>query len=168
MSEVIIYRTSNKHLDVSVKFEKDTVWLSQRQMSELFDKDSDTIGLHLKNIYSEKELDEKSTSELFSVVQTEGKRKVSRKIKFYNLDAIISVGYRVNKIRYSIPPMGHSTVERLSRERICYQWKATQWSRRKISGIAESNQSCCPCRRLWAAFFQRGKGNTERTETILL
>jgi len=96
MNEVIIYRTSDNHLDVSVKFEKDTVWLSQRQMSELFDKDSDTIGLHLKNIYSEKELDEKSTSELFSVVQSEGKRKVSRKIKFYNLDAIISVGYRVN------------------------------------------------------------------------
>ena len=68
-------------------------------MSELFEKDSDTIGLHLKNIYREQELSENSTTELFSVVQNEGKREVKRNIKFYNLDAIISVGYRVNSKR---------------------------------------------------------------------
>ena len=68
-------------------------------MAELFDKDSDTIGLHLKNIYSEEELEEKATTEDFSVVQTEGKRRVTRRIKFYNLDAILSVGYRVNSKR---------------------------------------------------------------------
>lgn len=84
---------------VRVMFEHETVWLSQRQMAELFDKDTDTIGLHLKNIYSEEELQEKSTTEFFSVVQTEGKRQVSRKIKHYNLDAVLSVGYRVNSKR---------------------------------------------------------------------
>jgi prophage maintenance system killer protein len=65
-------------------------------MAELFEKDSDTIGLHLKNIYKSGELDEKSTTEQSSVVRQEGNRQVKRKIKFYNLDAIISVGYRVN------------------------------------------------------------------------
>ena len=68
-------------------------------MAELFDKDSDTIGLHLKNIFKSGELDELSTTEFFSVVRMEGKRKVKRRIKFYNLDAIISVGYRVNSKR---------------------------------------------------------------------
>ena len=68
-------------------------------MAELFDKDSDTIGLHFKNIFNDGELDENSTTEYFSVVQKEGKRNVNRNIKFYNLDAIISVGYRVNSVR---------------------------------------------------------------------
>ncbi len=68
-------------------------------MAELFDKDSDTIGLHLKNIFKTGELDEKSTTEKYSVVQQEGNRKVKRQIKFYNLDAIISVGYSVNSKR---------------------------------------------------------------------
>ncbi|MBA6316871.1 RhuM family protein [Cellulophaga baltica] len=68
-------------------------------MAELFDKDSDTIGLHLKNIYTTKELNKNATTEKYSVVQIEGKREVNRKVLFYNLDAIISVGYRVNSKR---------------------------------------------------------------------
>jgi hypothetical protein len=68
-------------------------------MASLFEKDSDTIGLHIKNIFSTNELDEKSTTEESSVVQLEGKREVRRKIKFYNLDVIISVGNRVNSKR---------------------------------------------------------------------
>lgn len=68
-------------------------------MAELFDKDSDTIGLHLKNIYQTGELDEAATTEESSVVRQEGKRTVRRKIRAYNLDAIISVGYRVNSIK---------------------------------------------------------------------
>jgi len=68
-------------------------------MSELFQKDTDTIGLHLGNVYKEGELHEKSTTEYFSVVQKEGKRTVTRRVKYYNLDAIISVGYRVNSKR---------------------------------------------------------------------
>lgn len=99
MSEIIIYQTSDNQTAIEVKFDNQTVWLSQKQMSELFDKDSDTVGLHLKNIFAEEELVESATTELFSVVQTEGKRNVKRDIKFYNLDAIISVGYRVNSKR---------------------------------------------------------------------
>lgn len=99
MNEIEIYKSPDNQIELQVSLDKDTVWLSQKQMSELFDKDTDTIGLHLKNIYAEQELNEKSTTELFSVVQTEGKRRVNRNIKFFNLDAIISVGYRVNSKR---------------------------------------------------------------------
>lgn len=98
-SQVEIFKLENDQTVFQVRFDNETVWLSQKQMSELFDKDSDTIGLHLKNIFSEKELEEDSTTELFSVVQKEGKRNVKRNIKHYNLDAIISVGYRVNSKR---------------------------------------------------------------------
>ena len=98
-NKIEIYQSKDNLTIVEVKFEEETVWLSQKQMAELFDKDSDTIGLHFKNIFSEGELDENSTTEFFSVVQREGKRNVKRNIKFYNLDAIISVGYRVNSVR---------------------------------------------------------------------
>jgi death-on-curing family protein len=98
MSEIVIYN-ADKGIQIDIKLENDTVWLSQRQMSELFVKDIDTISLHLKNIFLEGELDEISTTEFYSVVQKEGERQVNRKIKFYNLDAIISVGYRVNSIQ---------------------------------------------------------------------
>ncbi|NOZ47470.1 MAG: cytochrome C biogenesis protein CycH [Chlorobi bacterium] len=98
-SEIKIYKTPDGKTSIEVKLEKETVWLSQKQMAELFDKDSDTIGLHLKNIYKSGELEEISITEKYSVVRQEGKRKVKRQIKFYNLDAIISVGYRVNSKR---------------------------------------------------------------------
>jgi len=98
-SEIKIYNTPDGKTSIEVKLEKETVWLSQKQMAELFDKDSDTIGLHLKNIYKSEELDEISTTEKYSVVRQEGERTVKRQIKFYNLDAIISVGYRVNSKR---------------------------------------------------------------------
>lgn len=95
-SHIEIYKSDSSQIEIIVQFEKDTVWLSQKQMAQIFNKDSDTIGLHLKNIFLEEELDENATTENLSVVQTEGSRKVKRNIKFYNLDAIISVGYRVN------------------------------------------------------------------------
>ncbi len=98
-NQIEIYTSQDGSTQIEVQFEGDTFWLNQKQMSELFDKDSDTIGLHLKNIYAEQELEENSTTELFSVVQKEGNRNVKRNIKCYNLDAIISVGYRVNSIR---------------------------------------------------------------------
>jgi prophage maintenance system killer protein len=98
-SEIKIYRTPQGDTSIEVKLEKNTVWLSQQQMAELFEKDSDTIGLHLKNIYKSGELEEISTTEKYSVVRQEGKRQVKRLINYYNLDAIISVGYRVNSKR---------------------------------------------------------------------
>lgn len=97
--EIIIYENPEHGLEIQVRLENDTLWLSQRLMAELFEKDSDTIGLHIKNIFAESELDELSTTEKISVVQIEGKRRVSRQVKYYNLDVIISVGYRVNSKR---------------------------------------------------------------------
>ena len=93
--EVLIYKTQEGKSELEVKLKDDTVWLSQRQMSGLFQKDTDTIGLHIRNIYKEKELPKNSTTEYFPVVQKEGKREVLRKIQYHNLDVIISVGYRV-------------------------------------------------------------------------
>lgn len=93
-----IYQTHQGETQVEVRFENDTVWLSQAQMAQLFDTSADNISLHLKNIFLEAELDEKLTTEDFSVVRQEGKRQVSRNIKHYNLDAIISVGYRVKSV----------------------------------------------------------------------
>jgi hypothetical protein len=95
-SEIKIYQLADAQTDVQVKFEDETVWLSQRQMAQLFDKDADTIGVHLKNIYNSEELNEPSTTEESSAVQLEGTRNVKRKVKFYNLDVIIAIGYRVN------------------------------------------------------------------------
>ena len=77
-------------------FKEETFWMTQKVMANLFDCTTDNISLHLKNIYKEEELEEEATTELFSIVQNEGKRNVTRKVKCYNLDAIIAVGYRVN------------------------------------------------------------------------
>jgi prophage maintenance system killer protein len=98
-SAIEIFKSEDGRTEVQVNLANETVWLSQKQMAQLFDKDTDTIGLHLKNIYNSEELEEISTTEEFSVVQMEGKRNVTRVIKCYNLDAIISVGYRVNSKR---------------------------------------------------------------------
>ncbi|MDP2834105.1 MAG: virulence protein RhuM/Fic/DOC family protein [Pseudomonadota bacterium] len=97
MSELLIY-TANEQ-NVSVRLEGETVWLSQKQMADLLETSTDNISLHLKNVYAQEELEESATTEDFSVVQTEGARQVSRKVMHYNLDAIISVGYRVNSRR---------------------------------------------------------------------
>lgn len=94
ISNRVVYNDGEIELKVSV--DEETIWLTQSQMSELFGTSTDNIGLHLKNIYKEIELNENSTTENFSVVRQEGKRKVTRLIKHYNLDAIISVGYRIS------------------------------------------------------------------------
>ena len=94
--QFLIYRSADEDSSVNAIVKDETVWLTQKAMSELFDCTSDNISLHLKNIYAERELDEDATTEEISAVQQEGSRKVRRKQKFYNLDAIISVGYRVN------------------------------------------------------------------------
>ncbi|MBN2964212.1 virulence RhuM family protein [Sulfurospirillum sp. T05] len=94
MSDLVKYNDGEIELEISIQ--SDTVWLSQIQISELFETSTDNVSLHLKNIYKEQELDEIVTTEDFSVVRQEGARKVKRTIKHYNLDAIISVGYRVS------------------------------------------------------------------------
>lgn len=94
-NDVIIYQSPDGTTSLDVRLDHETVWLTQKQMADLFDKDSDTIGLHIRNAYKEGELQPDGTAEDSSVVQNEGARKVRRKIRFYNLDVIISVGYRV-------------------------------------------------------------------------
>ena len=95
-TDFLLYTGSDGKVNVEVFLKDETVWLTQKAMAELFGCTPDNISLHLKNIYNEKELDTNSTTEDFSVVQKEGKRQVNRKMEFYNLDAIIAVGYRVN------------------------------------------------------------------------
>jgi prophage maintenance system killer protein len=97
--EIVIYQSAEGTPGLEVKLEKDTVWLSQRQMGALFEKDTDTIGLHIRNIFKDGELEEGPTTEESSVVQKEGDREIRRKVRFYNLDVIISVGYRVKSAR---------------------------------------------------------------------
>lgn len=97
MSDIVIFETGDQ--PVQVRLEGETVWLTQAQMAELFGTSTDNISLHLKNIYTDKELQEPATTEDFSVVRQEGARQVKRQLKHYNLDAIVSVGYRVNSSR---------------------------------------------------------------------
>lgn len=98
-AEFLIFQIEGKEDGVQVVYRDETVWCTQKTMAQLFDCSSDNIGLHLKNIYETGELTQEATTENFSVVQNEGERQVNRKLKFYNLDAIISVGYRVNSTR---------------------------------------------------------------------
>jgi len=98
-NQIIIYSTEDGEMKLEVKLENETVWLSQKQMAELFNCSTDNISLHLKNVYFEGELNENLTTEESSVVQIEGNRKILRSVKLYNLDAIISVGYRINSLR---------------------------------------------------------------------
>lgn len=98
-AEFLIFQIEGKEDGVQVMYRDETIWCSQKAMAQLFDCSTDNIGLHLKNIYETGELLQEATTENFSVVQNEGERQVNRKLKFYNLDAIISVGYRVNSTR---------------------------------------------------------------------
>lgn len=94
-NDVVIFKNGELELEVKVTPNEDTVWLSQDQMATLFDVDRSRVTRHIKNIYDDNELDEKSTCAENALVQTEGKRKVKRTIKIYNLDMILAVGYRV-------------------------------------------------------------------------
>ena len=95
----LIYRSADENVSVNALIKDETIWLNQKAMAELFGCSADNISSHLKNIFADGELDETLTTEEFSIVQNEGNRQVKRKNKFYNLDAIISVGYRVNSRR---------------------------------------------------------------------
>ena len=95
-TKLVIFQQAGQPVEVRLDAQRDTVWLSQRQMADVFETSSDNISLHLKNIFADGELSEAATTEDSSVVRQEGKRPVTRKVKHYNLDAIISVGYRVS------------------------------------------------------------------------
>ena len=99
LSEIIIYKTDNGQAAVEVLKEQETLWLSLSQLSQLFERDKSAISRHLKAIFESQELESSSTVANFATVQKEGERKVERQIEYYNLDVIISLGYRVNSKR---------------------------------------------------------------------
>jgi hypothetical protein len=94
-TNIIIYQTEDGNTKIETRLENETVWLTQSQLCELFQKSKSTISEHISNIFEERELDEISTVRKFRTVQVEGKRNVERNVDYYNLDVIISVGYRV-------------------------------------------------------------------------
>ena len=95
-SEILLYTTPNGQVKVEIYLQNDTVWLTQQKIADLFGVDRSVVTKHLANIYAEHELSREATCAKIAQVQTEGGRTVTRQIEFYNLDAIISVGYRVN------------------------------------------------------------------------
>lgn len=97
--KIIIYQSEDGQTQIDVRLENDTVWLTQAQMAELFQKTPQNITMHIRNAYNEGELDQQATCKEFLQVHTEGKRHVMRVQKFYDLDVIISVGYRVKSKR---------------------------------------------------------------------
>ena len=98
-AEFLTFELQSKQDSIEVRYEDETIWLTQRMMSELFDVSTKTINEHLQNIYASGELDREATTRKFRIVQTEGTRQVNREVDHYNLDAVISVGYRVNSIK---------------------------------------------------------------------
>ena len=93
--KMLIYQSEDGSIKIDVRFEQDTVWLTLEQMSTLFGRDKSTISRHIKNVFEEGELATVATVANFATVQVEGERTVQRNIDYYNLDVIISVGYRV-------------------------------------------------------------------------
>lgn len=99
MSEIILYNSDKNQIQIQVKFDNDTLWLSQKQIAEVFGTEVPAINKHIKNIVRDAELQAEATISKMETVQQEGLRKVTRKVEFYNLDMIISVGYRVNSAK---------------------------------------------------------------------
>lgn len=93
--KIIIFKTHDGKISVDTHFDEETAWLSLDQMAELFERDKSTISRHIKNVFDEGELVQSATVAKFATVQTEGARQIERQIEYYNLDVIISVGYRV-------------------------------------------------------------------------
>jgi hypothetical protein len=112
MSEIVIYNSPENLTQIEVKFDNETVWLSLNQISELFERDKSLISRHLKKNYSDNELIFEATVAKNATVQNEAGRDVLRNIEYYNLDVIISVGYRVNskqgtQFRQCVIPLNH-------------------------------------------------------------
>ena len=98
-AEFLIFTGQSDEQSIEARYEDETIWLSQKLMGQLFDVGINTINYHLKEIFESGEISPEATVRKFRIVQTEGSRNVARQVEFYNLDAIISVGYRVNSVR---------------------------------------------------------------------
>lgn len=99
LTEFLLYKSENGEIKVDVLLQNENIWMSQKKIAELFDVNTPAISKHLNNIYEEEELEKRATISILETVQLEGNRKVKRKVEYYNLDAIIAVGYRVNSKR---------------------------------------------------------------------
>ncbi len=117
--QFVLYNIDQEDIKVKVAIKDETIWVTQRGMAELFDVNVSAVSKHLSNIYEEGELSQTATVSKMEIVQTEGARQVTRLIDFYNLDAVISVGYRVNSRRATIPHLGDRHIERVYQERVC-------------------------------------------------
>ena len=98
-NKIVIYQSEDGQTQIDVRLENETVWLTQAQMVELFQTTKQNVSLHVNNVFKEGELEQQSTVKEYLTVQQEGQRTVSRQVKYYNLDVIISVGYRVKSKR---------------------------------------------------------------------
>src|ERR1700733_8003494 len=98
-SQVVLYQTPDGKVTVNVLFARDNFWLTQRTMAQLFGVNIPAVSRHLKNIYTSRELTPQATVSKMETVQMEGTRQISREVEFYNLDAVIAVGYRVNSVK---------------------------------------------------------------------
>ena len=98
-NHIEIYKSNKDNVEIQVQFEKETVWLNQYQLADLFDTDRTSVLKHIQYIYATNELDEVATCAKFAQVRKEGNREVKRNVLYYNLDIIISVGYKVNSIK---------------------------------------------------------------------
>lgn len=129
-NQIVIYQSEDGQTQVDVRLENETVWLTQTQMVELFQTTKQNVSLHVGNVFREGELEQESTVKEYLTVQKEGERKISRKVKYYNLDVIISVGYRVkskrgtafriwaNKVLKQYLMKGYAVNERMRKEQI--------------------------------------------------
>ena len=152
--EIVVYEAPNGAACArDVRFDRDSVWLTQRQMADLFSTSTDNISsMHLNNIFRTQELKREATTEDSSVVRTEGSRQVRRTLTHYNLDAIISVGYRVNsRTRRALSPMGHPHPPRPPGPRLHPQPAAPR--RTRTPGSPRNPGICwpprCATRRSW-------------------
>jgi hypothetical protein len=98
-SEIILYQTEDGRTRLEVRLEEETVWLTEGQMADLFQTTKQNVSLHIQNLFEERELERPATVKESLTVQTEGQRRVQRRVEFYNLDVILSVGYRVKSHR---------------------------------------------------------------------
>ena len=137
-NQMLLYQTEDGETRVEVLHQDETLWLSQRDMAKLFQRDVKTVNRHIQNIYADGELSQDRTISYFEIVQKEGKRTVTREVTHYNLDMIISVGYRVNSIpRYTVPHLGNEAVTGTYHQRLC-----TSMTSNSRAAVRPTSMSC--------------------------
>lgn len=136
--EIIIYKTKDGETSIDVRMEEETVWLTQAQMVDLFQTTKQNVSLHINNVYKENELEKNSTVKEYLTVQNEGRRLIRRNVKYYNLDVIISVGYRVKSQRGTqFRIWANSVLKRYLTQGFAIKENATQIQLQNLSSMLE-------------------------------